>query len=125
VRELKELKEKHIRSKTKHIEMEFKVFNSLNSPVSADLYVFDGKDVVLYEAKKDTADVQNAYQLLMYWDGAVEDGKTPAEGILIASDFSPGVDAILAVMNGTKDRMGNAYNFSKCTWRDEGIPYPE
>jgi hypothetical protein len=39
VKELKDLKDKHIRSKTKHVEMEFKVFNSLNSPVSADLYV--------------------------------------------------------------------------------------
>jgi hypothetical protein len=124
VKDLRDLKDKHIRSKTKHLEMDFKVFNSLNSPVSADLYVFDGKDVVLYEAKKDTADMQNVYQLLMYWDGMIEDGKTPTEGILIASDFSPGVEVILKVLNSSKDRKGNSYNFSTRTWNDEGIPYP-
>lgn len=125
VEKVAEYKEKHIRSKSKHIEPEFEVFKTLGSAVSVDLYVFDGKDVVLYEAKKDTADMQNVYQLLMYWDGAVEDGINPAEGILLASDFSPGVDTVLEMLNSRTDRRGCKYNFSKKTWRDEGVPYPE
>jgi hypothetical protein len=125
VKELAELKEKQIRSKSKHIETEFEVFKTLNSPVSVDLYVFDGHEVVLYEAKKDTADIQAAYQLLMYWDGCVEDGATPAEGILLASDFAQGVDQILGVMNASMDRRGKPYKFSKRTWTEEGIKYPK
>jgi Histidine kinase-, DNA gyrase B-, and HSP90-like ATPase len=125
VKELAELKEKHIRSKTKHIEREFKVFTTIGSPVLADLYVYDGSEVVIYEAKKDTADVQNVYQLLMYWDGAVSDGIIPAEGILIASSCSPGVAVMLDLLNSIEDQNGNLYNFSTKTWQDEGIKYPK
>ena len=105
--------------------MAHKVFTTIGSPVAADLYVYDGADVVIYEAKKDTADVQNVYQLLMYWDGAVADGLKPTEGILIASSFSPGVTTILKLINSMKDQDGNPYNFSTKTWQDEGIKYPK
>lgn len=125
VTELKELKEKQIRNQSKHIEREFKVFRNVNSPVPVDLYAFDGQDLVLYEAKKDVANVQNLYQLLMYWDGAVSDGITPTEGILIASDFSAGVNPVLGIMNSRKDNNGNSYNFSTKTWKDEGVNYPK
>lgn len=125
VKELKELKEKHIRNKEKHIETEFCVFTKVGSSVDADLYVFDGHEVVLYEAKKDRADVQNLYQLLMYWDGAVADGIKPDEGILIASDFSPGVKLMIDLLNSRKDENGKNYNFSCKKWVDEGISYPQ
>lgn len=125
VEELADFKEKHIRSVDKHIEPEFRVFTRLSSPVAVDLYVFDGTDIVLYEAKKDTADVQNVYQLLMYWDGAVADGITPTEGILIASDFSPGVDPVLKILNLMKDQNGNNYKFGKKTWAEEKVGYPK
>jgi len=125
VRELAELKQKHIPHKAKRVDTEFKVFTTAGSPVSVDLYVFDGTDIVLYEAKKDEADVQDIYQLLMYWDGLVEDGLAPTEGILIATTFSPGVQIILKVLNDSKDRKGNKYNFTTRTWSDEGIKYPK
>ncbi len=64
VRELADLKQKHIPHKAKRVDTEFKVFTTIGSPVSVDLYVFDGTDIVLYEAKKDEADVQDIYQLL-------------------------------------------------------------
>jgi hypothetical protein len=125
VSDLAELKTKQIRNPAKHVQTEFKVFTSLNCPVYADLYVFDGHEIVLYEAKKDVADIQNLYQLLMYWDGLVEDGKTPSEGILIAKEFSPGVQTLIDVFNRMIDRRGNMYKFSKKTWREEGIDYPK
>ncbi len=125
VKELAELKEKHTRNSAKHIETEFKVFTRIGSPVPVDLYVYDGTDIVLYEAKKDNADVQNIYQLLMYWDGAVSDGIKPTEAILIASTFSSGVDIVLKVINSMKDQNGNNYNFIKKTWKDEKIIYPK
>ena len=125
VKELAKQKEKHIRSKQKSIQTEFSVFTKVGSPVDADLYVFDGHEVVLYEAKKDRADVQNLYQLLMYWDGAVSDGIKPDEGILIASDFSTGVKPVMDQLNSRKDENGNNYNFSCKRWSDEGVDYPE
>jgi len=125
VRELADLKQKHIPHKAKRVEAEFKVFTTIGSLVSVDLYVFDGTDIVLYEAKKDEADVQDIYQLLMYWDGLVEDGFTPTQGILIATSFSPGVNIMLEVLNDSKDRKGNKYSFITKTWSDEGIKYPK
>jgi len=125
VSQLAEDKSRHIRNEAKRVQTEFKIFVTLGSPVSVDLYVFDGHDIVLYEAKKDVADIQNLYQLLMYWDGAVQDGISPTEGILVAREFSPGVDIMLNVLNQINDRSGKPYKFSKRTWRDEGIRYPE
>lgn len=125
VKELADLKNSQIRDPTKHVEPEFKVYTRIGSPVSVDLYVYDGREIVLYEAKKDVADVQNLYQLLMYWDGAVSDGIRPTEGILIASSFSPGVDSVLQQINSMTDQNNNPYRFVKKTWKDERIKYPK
>ncbi|NFO40093.1 hypothetical protein FDB42_08175 [Clostridium botulinum] len=124
VQEIAKSKEQHIRNKDRSIECEFKVFKTINSPVSVDLYVFDGQDVVIYEAKKDKADIQSIYQLLLYWDGAVQDGIKPTEGVLLSSSFSHGVDKILKLINSKKDANGNYYNLIKKTWKYEGINYP-
>ena len=89
------------------------------------VYVYDGNDVVIYEAKKGNADIQSLYQLLMYWDGAVSDGINPSEGILIATKFSPGIDEVMKLMNNMTDQNGNNYNFIKKTWKDEGVDFPK
>lgn len=125
VEQLAELKIRQTRSPAKHIETEFPVFTTIQSPVAVDLYYFDGYDVVIYEAKKGVANVQNFYQLLMYWDGLVSDETQPTEGILIASDFSPGVAGILSYFNEKLDANGNQYNFSLKTWKEEGIDFPQ
>jgi hypothetical protein len=125
VTELEKQKNTHIRSPQKKIQMWFPVFTKVGATVKADLYVFDGHDVVIYEAKKDKADVQDLYQLLMYWDGAVADGIKPTEGILIASDFSSGVAPVMNTINSRKDEAGNCYKFTLKHWTDEGVRYPE
>lgn len=124
VRDLADQKEAHL-PESSRIETEFDVFESIDSPVPVDLYVFDGVEVSIYEAKKNTAGVQSVYQLLMYWDGAVVDGNPPNQGILIASDFAPGVEILLEELNSQTDNEGNEYNFVTKTWRDERVPYPE
>lgn len=43
---------------------EKRVFTRTGNPPRADMYVYDGHDVTIYEAKKDTANVQDPYQLL-------------------------------------------------------------
>jgi len=125
VEELKKAIEKGIFDPAKRLETEFRLFASLNSQVAADLYVFDGRYILLYEAKKDFADIQDLYQLLLYWDGAVADGIKPTAGVLVSKDFAPGVDKMIAVLNARKDENGNKYNFMKKTWQDAGVPYPK
>ncbi len=124
VRELSEKKETHL-PQTSRVETEFEVYDTIDSPVPVDLYVFDGHEVTIYEAKKNTAGAQSVYQLLMYWDGATADGNPPDTGVLIASEFSPGVDILLEELNSKTDNEGNEYNFIKKTWQDEGVDYPD
>lgn len=124
IRQLAMKKETHIRTPSKKIETDFTVYRNIGSPVLVDLYLFDGNEVVIYEAKKTTADVKDFYQLLMYWDGLVSDGGSPNEGILLAPDFSPGVLSIVKTFNQNMDGNGDNYNFITKTWAEEGIDYP-
>jgi len=124
VGEFSKLLETYLKDPTKRIEREFTVFKKLGSPLPMDLYVYDGKRVTLYEAKKDRADVQSVYQLIMYWDGLVADGNKPDVGVVIASEFSAGVKEIISMFNARKDAAGNNYNISTTTWKEEKIDYP-
>lgn len=124
VEDLAAMKSRHLTHATKRIEPDFAVYSHIEATVMADLYVFDGHDVSLYEAKKDNADAQDFYQLLMYWDGAVSDGLRPARAILLASTFSPAVDILIGDFNQRVDAEGLPYHFEKRTWKDEGVDYP-
>ncbi len=125
VEELAELKRTHIPAPNKSIQTQLKVYKTgTESPVAIDLYVYDGYNVNLYEAKKDNADMQSLYQLLMYWDGAVNDGLKPDLGILLASTFSKGIGEVMAQLNTKRDENGDYYNFKMKTWKQEGINYP-
>ena len=123
--DLKRLKEIHLPDEVKRVEREFYVFTNINCNIRVDLYVFDGKEVILYEGKKDDAEIQNIYQLMMYWDGCVCDGIKPDKGVLIASSFSDGVIKIMNQVNKLKDANGNNYNMILKTWEDESIHYPK
>lgn len=125
VDEYRDKLEAYLDTPDKKIEREFKVYNSFDAPVSVDLYVYDGFKIKLFEAKKDKADAQAVYQLLMYWDGAVYDGLKPDEGIVMASDFSDGVDYLIDYLNQKTDANGNKYNFKKATWKSVHIDYPQ
>lgn len=59
-----------------------------------------------------SAKVLDVYQLLMYWDGLVEEGQSPYEGILIAEEIPTNVVKSIAHINSKKDKQGNDYNFS-------------
>ncbi len=125
VDELAKQKKMHIRAPEKRVDVEFEVFKQLGAPVPVDLYVFDGKEVVIYEAKRDAATILNVYQLVMYWDGLVYDGMYPNEGILIASEISDGVKAMLEYFNSRQDSKGKNYCLKSKTWKDEGVIYPK
>jgi len=121
VKELATLKETHLRAADKHVETEFSVFSEILSNPLADLYVYDGAEVIIYEAKKYSASVQDFYQLIMYWDGLVSDGIKPNEGVLLAPQHVKGLSLILGNYNSRLDANGNNYNFVLKTWEDEGI----
>lgn len=123
IKRLKEQKSLHIRAADKLIDNEFEVYRIRNTPVKVDLYVYDGTDIILYEAKKGLADMKAVYQLLMYWDGAVDDGLEPAEGVLLAETFSTGVTDLLRDLNSKMAANGKPYNFIYKTWLQEGINF--
>ena len=121
---LAERKRTQIQSSIKKIKEGFKVFSRIKATVFADLYVSDGKEVLLYKAKKDMADLRDAYHLLLYWDGAVSDGYSPDAGVLVAAAFSPGIEKVFQIFNDMTDQGGRTYQFMTRTWNEEGIPYP-
>lgn len=123
VDKLKWLKETHLTTNLATVEREFSVYSNIGCPVKVDLYVFDSYKVWLYEAKKDTAEAINVYQLRMYWDGAVSDGIKPDVGVLIASKFPEGVKKLVNELNNSLDSKGNKYNIIMREWEEEGVDY--
>ena len=108
------------------IETEVNVFRALDADVRADMYIrTDNEQVIVYECKKDSTRVLDLYQLVMYWDGCVFDGIQPTEAVLLASNHTNAVRAVLEFLNGMRDNNDRNYNFSLKTWNDEGINYPE
>ena len=81
-------------------------------------------DLIIYEGKKDKTTVKDIYQLLMYWDGCVYDGKCPTEAILITTHHPDSGKRIVNVINSMTDANGNYYNIKLKTWKDEKINYP-
>jgi hypothetical protein len=77
--------------------------------------------VDVYEVKAGTASPQDVYQLLMYWDGLVKDGKDVALGRLVASSIPPSVTNVISYLNGRKDTRNRNYNLETKTLVDLGI----
>lgn len=109
---------------TPTVETELYAYDNLQEKIRIDLYVAVGASITLYEGKKDKTTVKDLYQLMMYWDGCVYDGKKPTKGILISTEHPDSVKDILNVLNTMQDANGDNYSFELKTWRDEGIDYP-
>lgn len=76
-----------------------------------DIYYEYDEKIFLIETKITKAKVIDVYQLLMYWDGLVEDGKEPFRATLIANDIKKSVNKAISHINNKKDKNGNSYNF--------------
>ncbi|MDP9383348.1 MAG: hypothetical protein M3Q29_25035 [Chloroflexota bacterium] len=86
-------------------------------------YELNGKAQVI-ETKVEAASVRDVYQLVMYWDGLVAEGKQPTKGTLIAQSFPANVDAAIKHLNGLTDGNGNNYSLEVSTlgeWSDLGV----
>ena len=74
-----------------------------------DIYYKVGELEYLVETKVEAAKVADVYQLLMYWDGLVDEGKHPKEGVLVAATISASVFKAIAHINELKDKNGANY----------------
>lgn len=85
-----------------------------------DIFYKIKKEIFIVETKVGQADIQALYQLVMYWDGLVADGKKPTRGTLIADSIPQPVAAALASLNKRSDAKGNAYVFDIQTTAEWG-----
>jgi hypothetical protein len=77
-----------------------------------DVYYIAAGEPYCMELKIETAQVGDVYQLLMYWDGLVEEGKYPKEGILVADKIPAAVEKAIKHINKLKDGANRHYNLS-------------
>lgn len=103
------------------VETEWYAYSSLNESIRVDLYVEFGEGATIYEGKRERTTPKDAYQLMMYWDGLVYDGKNPKEAILISANHPKSVEKIVEEINKKYDVRGKQYNFILKNWIDEGI----
>jgi hypothetical protein len=73
--------------------------------VKADIVHEDqnGRWLDVYEVKDESASPQDVYQLIMYWDGLVNDGKVPRQGRLVAESAPGSVRNLLEHWNSRTD----------------------
>jgi len=64
----------------------------------------------VYEIKDEKAGPQDVYQLIMYWDGLVNDGKNPRRGRIVAESAPGSVITLIKHWRGRTDLKGNPYN---------------
>lgn len=63
----------------------------------------------IYELKAGTAHPADVYQLIMYWDGRVEEGVRPKLGRLVAGEGGQAVLQLIEYWNGRRDKGGQPY----------------
>lgn len=92
--------------------------------VVVDIYrdeVHRGGEVIIYETKPGKASPLDVYQLRMYWDGIVVDGKQPAAAILVAKEWTTGAKTVMNFVNSLTDRNGKNYQLEFKKWDHFGI----
>ncbi len=91
--------------------------------VKADIVHIGGGDAWLdvYEVKDDRASPQDVYQLIMYWDGLVNDGKSPRRGRLVAESAPESVMNLVKHWNSRTDLGNKRYNIEFKSIADLGV----
>lgn len=96
-------------------------YQSLGLKVKMDLFVSRVDGVTIYEAKAGASKAENAYQMMLYWDGCAMDGKPANEAVLIAERHPEEVKRLVEQLNRQFDPTGMPYRFRLVTWADEEI----
>lgn len=92
--------------------------------VVIDIYLDESHrsgEIIIYETKAGKVAPLDVYQLRMYWDGIVEDGKQPSGGILVGKESSTGAQTVIAYLNSLSDKNGKRYRLEFKKWADFGI----
>ncbi len=80
--------------------------------VEIDVYYEYKDEIFIYEIKIGKAAPLHLYQLKMYWDGLVIQGKQPTKAILMIEEIGKNIETMIEEMNTKlKDPSGNNYNF--------------
>lgn len=74
------------------------------------LHHFPGGQEQIYELKAGIARPIAVYQLVMYWDGRVEEGVRPRLGRLVARNANQHILSLIEYWNSRKDKGGHNYN---------------
>jgi hypothetical protein len=78
--------------------------------------------IIIYELKVGTGSPLHLYQLKMYWDGLVLEGKQPKEGILMVDEFNTALEEMANKMNKlTPPAKTQPYNFKIEKLKDKGL----
>ena len=101
------------------VEKDFGCWSGTGSVI--DIYRKSGTHVIIYEVKVGKAHPLDVYQLRMYWDGMIEDGKQPTQGVLVAHEQTTGVSTIMKALSTFDDKNGNKYNFEFKHWSHFGL----
>lgn len=73
------------------------------------LHRISGREEDIYELKAGIARPIDVYQLVMYWDGRVEEGVRPRLGKLVARDANQHILNLITYWNSRKDKGGDNY----------------
>lgn len=80
------------------------------------------KEIKIYEVKTDSATALNLYQLKMYWEGLIENGESPSEGILVCLDYSSAIEEMVKKLNTLIPKEGcPKFNFKLVTLKEMGL----
>ena len=83
------------------------------------LHTLASKEQYVYEIKARVLTPQDVYQLVMYWDGRVNDGQPPKLGRLVGVSEPPtSVKQMIEYWNTQKDANGSLYRFELKTSKE-------
>lgn len=107
----------HIASGSK-IDADFVTWTGMGVKIDL-LHTLASKEQYVYEIKARVLTPQDVYQLVMYWDGRVNDGQPPKLGRLVGVSEPPtSVKQMIEYWNTRKDANGNPYRFELKTSKE-------
>lgn len=127
IKELKNSYEKFLEGKVPgllSVNSQERVLDESGEYLEIDLAISYENTLIIYEAKKTKTKAIDLYQLRLYWDALILEGRKPTLAILLATEHGNLVEDLLYYNNAIKDGSGNNYNFQLKVWKDEGIIYP-
>lgn len=75
-----------------------------------------GGELIIYETKAGKVSPLDVYQLRLYWDGLVVDGKQPTAGILVGKERTTGAATVMTYVNSSQDKNGKNYRLEFRKW---------